>query len=250
MEGVFPATPPPLQEDAPLDPKIIRIGDEGQLATRELTRRFEAFAERHPGLDSPALRTQLRTLESIDRQYGGHGALPLEDVEDLAAASLTELAHLAEHVRRASLPAEADVADLTLGVALWATRHEVPIPVVEPVANALAVRSNEARGKAALSAVFGLMQGVIANVAPRLAPDLERSNPERPWRVLHANLAITAIRSEDPALMDFAFDALDGALPDERASFYAEALALALGPRIDPAVRDRIEARHRKWAGG
>ena len=177
--------------------------------------------------------------------------LPLEDVEELLAATLTELAHVAEHARRARLEGEEGViADLTLGVALWATRHEVPIPVAEPVANALAVRSNASRGKAALSAVFGLMQGVIANVAPRLAADLERSNPERPWRVLHANLAITAIRSEDPQLMDFAFDALDEALPDERASFYAEALALALGPRIDPAVRERIEARHRKWAGG
>jgi hypothetical protein len=91
------------------------------------------------------------------------------------------------------------------------------------------------------------MQGVIAHVKPRLAADLERSNPERPWRVLHANLAITAIRTGDPALMDAAFDALDAALPDERAGFYAEALSLALGPRIAPAVRERIEARYAKW---
>ena len=93
----------------------------------------------------------------------------------------------------------------------------------------------------------GIGRGIARHLAPRLAPDLERSNPERPWRILHANLAITAIRTEDPALMDHAFDALDGALPDERAAFYAEALALALAPGVAATVRERIAARHLKW---
>jgi hypothetical protein len=106
------------------------------------------------------------------------------------------------------------------------------------------VRSNAARGKTELAAIFGVMQLLAAHLAPRLAADLERSNPERPWRILHINLAITAIRSEDPQLIAQAFDALDRALPDERASFYAEALALALSPRVDPAVRHLIEERH------
>ena len=35
-------------------------------------------------------------------------------------------------------------------------------------------------------------------------------------------------------MMDHAFDALDGALPDERAGFYGEALALALSPARGP----------------
>jgi hypothetical protein len=159
----------------------------------------------------------------------------LEDVDELVDSILVALA-------------QAGDPDLLIGVALWAIRHDVPITAVEPVVNALAERSNGAKNKQELAAVYGLMQGVIAHVAGRLAPDLERSNPERPWRLLHANLAITAIRTEDPALIDFAFDALDLALPDERANFYAEALALALSPRIPSAVRERIEARHLKWA--
>ena len=128
-----------------------------------------------------------------------------------------------------------------------AVRREVALHPVEPVVNALAHRANAARSRQELAAVFGLTRGIVAHVAPRLAADLERSNPERPWRVLHANLAITAIRTEDPALIDHAFDALDHALPDERAAFYAEALALALAPGIAPAVRERIRDRHLKW---
>ena len=126
-------------------------------------------------------------------------------------------------------------------------RHEVEIGAVEVVVNALAKRSNDARSPQELSAVYGLMQGVIANITPLLSADLERSNPERPWRILHINFAITAIRTEDPAMMDFAFDALDDALPGERGGFYSEALALVLAPGVAPAVRERIEARHLKW---
>ena len=135
------------------------------------------------------------------------------------------------------------VADITLGAAVWGLRHDIALHPVEPVVNALAQRSNQARTPGELAAVFGLMQGVIASVAPRLAPDLERSNPERPWRLLHANLAITAIRTEDPAMLEFAFDALQQALPDEAATFFGEALALALAPGIAPAVRAALERR-------
>jgi hypothetical protein len=208
----------------------LQFGDEGQRATRALVQHFEALDPPEPGL-----RPQLATLESLDRQYGGSGPLPLEGVAELVDALLAELARV-------------DDPELTLGVALWAIRHQVPFTVVEPVVNALAQRSNAARSREELSAVLGLMQGVIAHVAPRLAADLERSNPERPWRLLHANLAITAIRTEDGPLMDFAFDALDAALPDERAGFYAEALALALNPRVAPVVREKLEERQRRWA--
>jgi hypothetical protein len=209
----------------------LHFGDEGQRATRELLRRFDELAPEA----AAEMRAPLATLESLDRQYRGEGALPLEGLDELVASLLVSLESLGDDA-------------LTLGVALWALRHDVPLTAVEPVVNALARRSNEARSPEELSAVFGLMQGVIANIAPRLSADLERSNPERPWRLLHANLAITAIRSEDETLMDHAFDALDAALPDERANFYAEALALALGPLVHPAVRERLESRHRRWS--
>ena len=202
------------------------------------------MAARDPGLRGSTLQRYLGTLESLDRQYGGNGRLPVEDAGELLAATLAELAHLEQNARRDGDPRAA--ADLILGVALWALRHELEISPVEPVANALAIRSNVARTRQELAAVSGLMQGVIANVSPRLAADLERSNPERPWRILHVNLAITAIRTEDAAIMEFAFDALDRALPGESAGFYAEALALALAPGVAPDVRQHIEARHRR----
>jgi hypothetical protein len=234
--------------------KKIGFGDPGQVATAELLARLPALRARAaaasatlvPHLDRT--RRGLETLQALDRQHGGSGPIPVEGVEELVSAVLSDLAHVeAVAARSADGALLADAADFLLGVALWAIRHEVGLIPVEPVVNALAHRANAARTRQELAAVFGLTQGVIAHVAPRLAPDLERSDPERPWRILHANLAITAIRTEDPALMEHAFDALDRALPDERAAFYAEALALALAPGIAPEVRERIRGRHLKW---
>ena len=235
----------------PIQP--IRFGDEGQVATRAMVERYGALAaalgacaDAH-SVDSA--RSALAALEALDRRFGGEAAIALPEAEALVASLSTDLASLEAAAKRAGEGASAaQLADLVLAVALWAIRHAVPIAVVEPAANVLAERSNAASGKPELAAVFGLMQGVIAHVHPRLAADPERSDPQRPWRILHANLAITAIRTEDPQRMALAFDALDAALPDERAGFYSEALALALSPRIAPAVREAIEARHRKWA--
>ena len=217
-----------------MEAKPIAFADDGRRATRELVRRFDALpASRFPrGVDRLDLGGRVKTLEAIDRQYGSNSPLVLEDVADLVSSLIVDLSRI-------------DDVELELGVALWAIRHSVPIEAPEPVVNALARRSNWARGKEELAAVLAIMDAVIDNVRPRLAADLERSNPERPWRLLHANLAITAIRTEEPALIDAAFDALEQALPDEAASFYAEARALALNPGISPVVRDRIEARIR-----
>lgn len=229
----------------------IRFGDAGQAATRNLLQQFDRLGARIAHVGSPVmekLRGELKTLEAIDRQYGGTGPLPLEDAGELAAATLAELARLENDCRHEGGEIALEIAHLAVAVALWAVRHDVALTVAEPVTNALAHLSNAARSKAELSAVFGVMQGVIENVRPALQSDLERSNPQRPWRLLHVNLAITAVRTEDASLMELAFDALDEALPAERASFYAEALSLAMGPKVAANVRGAIEKRHGRWS--
>src|SRR5471030_1112853 len=113
--------------------QTIQFGDEGQVATRELVRRFDSLA-RERALEAPArerIHARLATLQALDRQYGGGGALALEGADELVASLVTELAPLED-------------AELVIGVALWAIRHGVALTVVEPVVNALANRSNAA----------------------------------------------------------------------------------------------------------
>jgi hypothetical protein len=240
--------------------KLVSANDEERDTTRALLARFRLLAQAararaglavasRAGGDALALiDEQLCLLLRLDEEYGGSRPLPLADADQLARTLLAALAALDQSLRNAGEDAlAADVDGIVVGAAFWALRHGLPVEPVEPVANALARAANAAPSRQALAATFGMMQGVIESVATQLGPDLERSNPERPWRILLLNLAITAIRTEDGAMIDWAFDRLDAGLPGECGGFYAEALARAHSSAVAPAVRERIAARHLKW---
>ncbi|MEP7154977.1 MAG: hypothetical protein ABI905_04345 [Betaproteobacteria bacterium] len=190
----------------------------------------------------------LPLMKSLDSQHGPDSELPLDDITQAVDEALRCLAELDTWLDRLDLEGQKPaIYDLQLGIAYWAMRHRVAILAAEPVVNALAIRANAATTRQDTAAIFALMQGLVAHLSNPLKADLERSNPERPWRVLNLNFAITAIRTGDAAMMRHAFDALNAHLPDERAGFYAEASALASQPGFPPETRELIEAEHRRW---
>jgi hypothetical protein len=191
----------------------------------------------------------LEVSERLDFEYGADGVLPLEDLDEAADEALRAATELDAWLNRF---ARTDLCPtlhaVMLGIGLWAMRHSLTIFAAEPLVNALASRANEAGSKQETAAAFALMQGFIAHLAPQLGADLERSNPERAWRMLNLNFAITAIRTGDAALMRFAFDTLNKHLPDERAGFYEEAYALASQPGFPIETRALIETEHARWS--
>jgi hypothetical protein len=191
----------------------------------------------------------IEVSERLDFEYGTDGALPLEDAGEAADEALRASIELDAWLDRFDLVAHrSELHAVILGIGIWAMRHELPLQTTEAIVNALATRSNEAQSKQETAAAYALMQGFIVHLAPQLKADLERSNPERPWRMLNLNFAITAIRSGDAALMRYAFDTLNAHLPDERAGFYEEACTVALQPGFPLDTRALIEAEHAKWA--
>ncbi len=207
-----------------------------------------AAAIETPGLIA-VVRDFLSLMQSLDAQFGTDGDLPMADAAGAVDESLRSLAaldawldRLAQADKRESLQA------LQLAIGYWAMRHHVPFRAAEPIVNALAAQSNRAETRQATAAVFAMMQGFVAHLAPMLKADLERSNPERAWRLLNLNLAITAIRTGDPAMMRFAFDTLNTHLPDECRGFYEEATALASQPGFPAETRSLIEAECARWA--
>jgi hypothetical protein len=191
----------------------------------------------------------LEVSERLDAEYGADAVLPLESLDDAVEESLraiAELDHWLDRFTRADL--RTNLESVMLGIGLWAMRHGLTIFVPEPIVNALASRANEATSKQETAAAYALMQGFIAHFAPQLGADLERSNPERAWRMLNLNFAITAIRTGDAALMRFAFDTLNKHLPDERAGFYEEAAALASQPGFPLETRSLVEAEYARWS--
>lgn len=224
-----------------------------QHAADQLTRQLAESNTAMLGASDPvvliaAIADFLAVADQLDAQYGADAGLPLADADDAADEALRAATELEPWLDRFELSSYRPVLSaVMLGVGLWAMRHGLPISTPEPIVNALAARSNDATSKQETAAAYAMMQGFIVHLAPTLDADLERSNPERPWRLLNLNFAITAIRTGDAALMRFAFDRLNQYLPDERAGFYEEAYAVASQPGFPLETRALIEAEHAKW---
>lgn len=190
----------------------------------------------------------LTVMSRLDDEYGPDSALPIEGTPDAVDEALRALLELESWLIR--LDVEECLADLhavEIGIGYWAMRHGVTVFMVEPIVNALAAKSNAATSTQETAAVYAMMQGFIGHFLTGLGADLERSNPQRPWRLLNLNFAITAIRTGDTHLMRYAFDTLNSHLPDERAGFYEEAHALARQPGIPAPTRALIEAELARW---
>jgi hypothetical protein len=191
----------------------------------------------------------LAAAAQLDADYGEDGELPLADAADAADEALRCATELVPWLDRFELESwRPQLYAVMLGIGLWSMRHRLVLASAEPIVNALAFRANMATSTQETAAAYALMQGFIVHLGPQLDADLERSNPERPWRLLNLNFAITAIRSGDASLIRFAFDTLNRHLPDERAGFYDAACALAAHPGFAPETRALIEAEQARWA--
>lgn len=213
----------------------------------------DRYRERHGGTvaadDCIALLALLDEflgfMHRTDDEHGPDTPLPMVDADLACADALRATAGLESWLTRLDLgDQQAELDRLIIGIALWSMRHECALHVPDPLVNALARLSNQAASRQDVAAAFALMQGAIEHLKPQLAADLEQSNPERPWRILHLNFAITGIRSGDITLARHAFSALNAGLPHEREGFYAEALLIAERAGLPDEMRGLIMAQH------
>ena len=219
----------------------------------EILEAHELRAASQTGPTSPpelisAIEEFLSAFEKLDAEYGDTGAILLDDTTELADYCIRCLAELRNWLDRLELSACAPALDsIIVGSALWAMRHECEVSTPEPVVNALAYTANDATSKQELAAVYGLMQGLIQAVPEAIKADLEKSNPQRPWRILLVNFAIVAVRTQDVPMMLHAFDALGKYLPEECPGFFAEAAQQAQHAAFGDEVRGLLEAEQSKW---
>lgn len=190
----------------------------------------------------------LSLMQNLDSQYGADCELPVSDASEAVDEALRCLAELDAWLDRLEKTDQREILHMVqIGIGYWAMRHQLPIRAAEPIVNVLAAQSNRAQTRQDVAAVYALMQGFVQHLAPGLKADLDRSNPERAWRLLNLNFAITAVRTGDAAMMRYAFDTLNAHLPDESAGFYEEAYALVSQPGFPEETRALIEAEHERW---
>lgn len=135
-----------------------------------------------------------------------------------------------------------------LSTADWIARHRGEIRTLEPVADALAHTAGRLRDPRALEGFTRFISRIIESVAPFIRQDLNRSNPGRPWRILHTSRGIVATRSHNVQLMEQIFDELVEALPGEAAQFFAESMEQMQHLEYPEQVRSLMVRYFDRWA--
>ncbi len=136
----------------------------------------------------------------------------------------------------------------TIAMAGWIARQGGRLLTLEPVVDAFARHANSTQEPGDLLALYRAMSGTLAATAPVIQQDLEKTNPGRPWRILHLNRAIVATRTHQPDLMEEAFGALTEHLPEDAAGFFSQGMEQMDLLNYPPHVREVMDRYYRKWS--
>lgn len=80
-----------------------------------------------------------------------------------------------------------------------------------------------------------------------LKSDLEPTNPDRPWRLLHLSYGITATRSHNTERMRQAFDRLVSVLPQDASQFFSQGMQEMVRLDYPQHVRVVMQEYHDHW---
>ena len=197
-----------------------------------------------PPLLAEAVRECLETCQQIDAE---EDEPPLEEIDELATHALEYLSDLGLWAWQLKLDeARAAIEDLALELAQWIFNHGGQITVLEPVVNALARQANATTDPAALRKLFDRACAIIAQAVhePSESGDIAALQP---WLTLHFNCAIIATRTQQPDLMNAAFDLLETHLPQHCQAFYAEGVRESAKPAYGQQVGEMMRKRLAKW---
>ena len=211
-----------------------------------------------PGESSPPLLVETfpqlydamqRTEASLGSLTAGGNQPSTEGVTELGEYALElfdQSLHWANHL---DLPVVFDTLQaFTIAMACWIGRHGGELINLEPVTDALARAANRTQEAADLLTLYSAMGEVIEATADAVSQDLDKSNPVRPWRILHLNRAIVATRTHQPDVMDEAFAVLIEHLPEDAPGFFTQGMEQMDLLNYPPHVREVMDRYYRKWS--
>lgn len=184
----------------------------------------------------------------LDREQGETGVIIKDDVSQIGDYGLQLLTDLARWAQQLALDsARREIALVSLGAADWVIRHQGEIRAPELVVDALADVANATQDPETLKQLEQFMTATLQALTAFIRQDLEKTNPGRPWRVLHVNRAIVATRTHDPDTMTRVFDEFVQALPEAAPQFFAEGMLQMSKLNYPQHVRSVMEKYYDVW---
>lgn len=201
-----------------------------------------------PGQLAEAVHQFLAVISRIDKEEGKVGPVVNDDVTQLGDYGMTLLTDLSAWASQLNLPVpRQDLEIVTLAAADWVMRHEGQIRTLDPVVNALANFANRMQDPASLEPLTLIMGRVAQASAKFIKQDLEKTNPGRPWRVLHLNRGIVATRTHNPVIMEQVFEDLVRYLPEDAPAFFAEGMQQMEALNYPQPVRQVMGRYFDRW---
>ena len=203
----------------------------------------EAFQQLYDAMQ----RTEASLSEDSEVSVGNQASA--DDVTELGEYALElfdQSIHWAKHL---------DLQDVfetlqlfSIAMARWIAGHGGELLHLEPVVDALGRAANGAHEPGELLTLYQAMEEVVDATAAAIQQDLDKSNPGRPWRILHMNRAIVATRTHQPDVMEQAFAALVKHLPEDAPGFFTQGMEQMDLLDYPPHVREVMDRYYRKWS--
>ncbi len=237
------------------DPTLANIREELSLALTELldsyrTADYRADADSAtPTLLAEAFEQLFDAMRRTEYDVRSGNQPEGDAVSGLGEYALELLEQALDWAKRLELPEiYQDLQAAVVSVARWIGRHGGAVQRLEPVVDALAQFANTTSESGELLTLYEAMNEIANTTADVIRQDLEKTNPGRPWRVLHLNRAIVATRTHQPDVMDTAFQALVDNMPDDAPGFFSEGMEQMDLLNYPPHVREVMDRYYRKWS--
>lgn len=209
-------------------------------------------AELEEYLDDAYQKALARLITDFDHFFDVVDSINIKSEEEQVIAK-QEATNIGEHgfilllklidlMERLDLPHKRkEIEQVSVIFAHWVVRYNGKINHPEPVVNALAQLANLLQDKPTLINLSDLMSKVVEACSLEIRQDKDKSDPNRPWRLLHFNRAIVATRTHDTEIMKQAFDEMLVYLPNEAAGFFNQGMKETDQNEYPTQVRQLIE---------
>jgi len=188
-------------------------------------------------------------FEKLGNKYVENSVIKKDNISQIGEDAINCLNELGSWAERLDLPREKAIMDeIALTAARWVIRHQGEIRSLEIVVNMLAAKANKTSDKTVLTALFQVMNDVIENASSEIKSDQDKSDTNRPWRMLNFNFAIVATRTLNKELMIRAFDTLGRNFPEDCSQFFEEGLMQSEKAEYGPEIKAIMTEYFKKWS--
>lgn len=198
-----------------------------------------ASSEESIGVTIAAMNQFFDIVEGVESKRADFVVNDITDIGEHGLSLLEKLMQKADSLQL--INEKMSLGQITLVIADWVIQQDGTLNYLEPIVDALAQVANATSDTEQLVALAAFMGEIADACSDSIKQDIEVNNMHRPWRILHINRGIVAIRTNNIATIHSVFASLIAALPLDAANFFKEGMSEMVRLNYPDAVREVMQ---------